>query len=104
MLEYGEGAAQVTAKASAALQPSKKARSRRVKIGLNELYGAVGTVGGQGIMREHARQIQQNLLSLRRVLSIYFHIVLMIVQTIQKVEIVALRNFKSLSGLSRSVV
>src|SRR5438876_493108 len=76
----------------------------RVKIGLNELYGAVGTVGGQGIMREHARQIQQNILSLRRVLSIYFQIVLMMVQTIQKVEMVAPRDFESLGGLSRSVV
>ena len=55
-------------------------------------------------MREHARQIQQKILSLRRVLSIYFQIVLIIVQTIQKVEIVALRDFKSLGGLSRSVV
>ena len=55
-------------------------------------------------MREHARQIQQNILSLRRVLSIYFQIVLMMVQTIQKVEMVAPRDFESLGGLSRSVV
>ena len=71
---------------------------------LNELYGAVGTVGGQGIMREHARQIQQNLLSLRRVLSIYFQIVLMMVQTIQKVEMVAPRNFRPLDGVGHSMV
>src|SRR5205809_7600566 len=95
-LEYSEGAAQVAAEASAALQLSKKLIVGRVKIGLNELYSAVGTVGGQGIMREHARQIQQNLLSQRRVLSIYFQIVLMMVQTIQKVEMVAPRNFDPL--------
>ena len=103
-LEYSEGAAQVAAEASAALQPSKKLVVGRVKIGLNELYSAVGTVGGQGIMREHARQIQQNFLSLRRVLSIYFQIVLIIVQTIQKVKIVALRNFSLLSSLAYLVV
>ena len=71
---------------------------------LNKLYSAVGTIGGQGIIREYARQIQQNLLSLRRVLSIYFQIVLIMVRTIQKVKMVALRNFKSLGSLSRSVI
>ena len=64
----------------------------------------MGTVGGQGVVREHTRQIQQNLLSLRRVLSIYFQIVLITVQTIQKVEMVAPRDFNPLGGLTHSVV
>ena len=75
-----------------------------VKRGLNQLYGAVGTVGGQGIMREHARQIQQNLLRLRRVLSMYFQIVLMMVQTIQKVEMVAPSIFDQSDGVTRVMV
>ena len=64
----------------------------------------MGTVGGQGIIREHARQIQQNLLSLRRVLSIYFQIVLMMVRTIQKVEIVAPSIFDQGDGVTRVMV
>ena len=76
----------------------------RVKTRLNQLYSAVETVEGLDTMREHTRQIQQNLLSLRRVLSIYFQIVLIMVRTIQKVEIVAPRHFVPLGGVYHSVV
>ena len=75
-----------------------------VKRGLNQLYGAMETVEGLGTTRERVRWMQQSLLSLKRVLSIYFQIVLMIVQTIQKVEMVAPSIFVPGDGVSRVMV
>ena len=47
--------AQVAAEASVALQLSKKACSRRVKTGLNKVYGAAETVEGLGTTREYIK-------------------------------------------------
>ena len=76
----------------------------RVKMGLNKLYGAVKTVKGLGTMYKHARQLKRSPLSLMRVLSIVFYIVLTIVQKKQKVKMVAPRNFRPLSGIGHLVV
>ena len=47
-LEYSEGAAQVAAEASAALQPSKKARSREGQDRAQQALRRCGNCGGAG--------------------------------------------------------
>ena len=54
-----------------------------VKIELNQLYGAVETVKGLGIMRKHIKQLKGSFLSQIRVLSIFFQIVPIAIITIQ---------------------
>ena len=54
-----------------------------VKIELNQLYGAVETVEGLGIIRKHVKQLKGSLLSQIQVLSIFFQIVPIAIITIQ---------------------
>ena len=75
-----------------------------VKRGLNQLYGAVETVEGLGTTRERVRQMQQSLLSLRRVLSIFFQIVLVVIMIIRHHELVVPRKNRPLSDVGHSVI
>jgi len=75
-----------------------------VKIGHQRLNVAVGSAARLGTMREHVRRIESLLLSLRRVLSIYFQIVLVVMMRIASLELVVPRNYRTLGGVGYSVM
>jgi len=75
-----------------------------VKIGHQRLNVAIGSAARLGIMREHVRRIESLLLSLRRVLSIYFQIVLVVIIRIALLELVVPRNYRTLGGVGHSVI
>jgi hypothetical protein len=75
-----------------------------VRIGHQRLNVAVGSVVRLGITREHVRRIKSLLLNLRRVLSIYFQIVLVVIMRILSLELVVPRNYWTLGGVGHSVV
>jgi len=57
-----------------------------------------------GITREYVRRIESLLLSLRRVLSIHFQIVLVVIMRISLLELVVPRNYRTLGGVGHSVM
>ena len=54
-----------------------------VKIELNQLYSAIETIKGLGIIRKHIKQLKGSLLSQIQILSIFFQIVPIAIITIQ---------------------
>jgi hypothetical protein len=64
----------------------------------------MGSAARLGIMREHTRRIESLLLSLRRVLSIYFWMVLVVIIRIPLLELVMLRNYRTLSNIGHLVI
>jgi len=75
-----------------------------VKIGHQRLNVAVGSVARLGTMHKHVRRIESLLLSLRRVLSIYFQIVLVVMMRIASLGLVVPRNYRTLGGVGHSVM
>jgi len=75
-----------------------------VKIGHQRLNVAVGSAARLGTIRKHVRRIESLLLSLRRVLSIYFQIVLVVMMRIASLELVVPRNYRTLGGVGHSVM
>ena len=75
-----------------------------VKIGHQRLNVAVGSAARLGITREHIRRIESLLLSLRRVLSIYFQIVLVVIIRIPSLKLVVPRNYWTLGDVGHSVM
>ena len=75
-----------------------------VRIGYQQLNVAVGSAARLGTTREHVRRIESLLLSLRRVLSIYFQIVLVIIMRISLLKLVVPRNYRTLSGVGHLVM
>ena len=75
-----------------------------VRIGHQRLNVAVGSVVRLGTTREHVRRIESLLLSLRRVLSIYFQIVLVVIMRISLLELVVPRNYRTLGDVGHSVM
>jgi len=75
-----------------------------VKIRHQRLNVAVGSAVRLGIMREHVRRIESLLLSLRRVLSIYFRMVLVVIIRILLLKLVILRNYWTLGDVGHSVM
>jgi hypothetical protein len=75
-----------------------------VRIGYQQLNIAVGSVARLGTTREYIRRIKSLLLSLRRVLSIYFQIVLVMIMRILLLKLVVPRNYRTLSGVGHSVM
>jgi hypothetical protein len=57
-----------------------------------------------GTTHEYIRRIKSLFLNLRRVLSIYFQIVLVVIMKILLLELVVLRNYRTLGGVGHSVV
>ena len=57
---------------------------------------AVGSMARLGITHKHVRRIESLLLSPRRVLSIYFQIVLVVIMRIPSLELVVPRNYRTL--------
>jgi hypothetical protein len=55
-------------------------------------------------MRKHIRRIESLLLSLRRVLSIYFQMVLVVIMRIPLLELVMPRNYRILGNVGHSVM
>jgi hypothetical protein len=55
-------------------------------------------------MRKHVRRIESLLLSLRRVLSIYFRMVLVVIIRILLLELVILRNYRTLGDIGHLVM
>ena len=55
-------------------------------------------------MREYIRRIESLLLSLRRVLSIYFWMVLVVIIRIPLLELVMLRNYRTLGNVRHLVM
>ena len=64
----------------------------------------MGSVVRLGIKREHVRRIESLLLSLRRVLSIYFRMVLVVIMRIPLLELVMPRNYRTLGDVGHSVM
>ena len=64
-----------------------------VKIRHQPLNIAVGSAARLGIIHKYIRRIKSLLLSLRRVLSIYFQIVLVVIMRILLLKLVILRNY-----------
>ena len=64
-----------------------------VRIRHQRLNVTLGSTARLGIMREHIKRIESLLLNLRRVLSIYFQIVLVVIMGIPLLELVMLRNY-----------
>ena len=64
----------------------------------------MGSAARLGITREHIRRIESLLLSLRRVLSIHFQIVLVVIMRISLLELVVPRNYRTLGGVGHSVM
>ena len=75
-----------------------------VKIRHQRLNVAVGSAVRLGIIREHVRRIESLLLSLRRVLSIYFRMVLVVIIRISLLKLVMLRNYRTLGDVGHSVM
>jgi len=57
-----------------------------------------------GTTREHIRRIESLFLSLRRVLSIYFQIVLVVIIRIPSLELVVPRNYRTLGNVGHLVM
>ena len=75
-----------------------------VRIGYQRLNVAVGSAARLGTTPERVRRIESLLLSLRRVLSIYFQMVLVVIMRIPSLELVVPRNYRTLGGVGHSVV
>ena len=75
-----------------------------VRIGYQRLNVAIGSAARLGITCEHVKRIESLLLSLRRVLSIYFQMILVVIMRILLLELVILRNYRTLSGVGHSVI
>ena len=75
-----------------------------VRIGYQRLNVAVGSAARLGTTREHIRRIESLLLSLRRVLSIYFRMVLVVIMRISLLELVMPRNYRTLGNVGHSVM
>ena len=75
-----------------------------VRIRHQQLNVAMGSAARLGIIREHIRRIESLLLSLRRVLSIYFRMVLVVIIRIPLLELVMLRNYRTLGDVGHSVM
>jgi hypothetical protein len=75
-----------------------------VRIRHQRLNVAVGSAARLGTMREHVRRIESLLLSLRRVLSIYFRMVLVVIMRIPLLELVMPRNYRTLGDVGHSVM
>ena len=75
-----------------------------VRIGHLRLNVAVGSVARLGTTPERVRRIESLLLSLRRVLSIYFQMVLVVIMRIPSLELVVPRNYRTLGSVGHSVV
>jgi hypothetical protein len=75
-----------------------------VRIRHQRLNVAVGSVARLGIIHEHIRRIESLLLSLRRVLSIYFQMVLVVIMRILLLKLVMLRNYRTLGDVGHSVM
>ena len=67
-----------------------------VRIGYQRLNVAIGSAARLGITCEHVKRIESLLLSLRRVLSIYFQIVLVVITRIPSLKLVVPRNYRTL--------
>ena len=57
-----------------------------------------------GTIHKYIRRIESLLLSLRRVLSIYFRMVLVVIIRIPLLELVMLRNYRTLGDVGHSVM
>ena len=75
-----------------------------VRIRHQQLNVAMGSAARLGIIREHIRRIESLLLSLRRVLSIYFRMVLVVIMRIPLLELVMPRNYRTLGDVGHSVM
>ena len=75
-----------------------------VKIRHQRLNVAVESAVRLGIMREHVRRIESLLLSLRRVLSIYFRMVLVVIIRILLLKLVMPRNYWTLGNVGHLVM
>ena len=75
-----------------------------VRIRHQRLNVAVGSAVRLGTIREHIRRIESLLLSLRRVLSIYFQMVLVVIIRISLLELVMPRNYRTLGDIGHSVM
>ena len=75
-----------------------------VRIGHQRLNVAVGSAARLGITREHIRRIESLLISLRRVHSIYFRMVLVVIMRIPSLELVMLRNYWTLGDVGHLVM
>jgi hypothetical protein len=64
----------------------------------------MGSAARLGIIRKHVRRIESLLLSLRRVLSIYFWMVLVVIIRIPLLELVILRNYQTFSNVGHLVI
>ena len=64
-----------------------------VRIRYQQLNVAVGSAARLGIIYKHIKRIKSLLLSLRRVLSIYFQMVLVVIIRILLLELVIPRNY-----------
>ena len=67
-----------------------------VRVGHQRLNVAVGSAARLGTTPERVRRIESLLLSLRRVLSIYFQMVLVVIMRIPSLELVVPRNYRTL--------
>jgi hypothetical protein len=75
-----------------------------VRIRHQRLNVAIGSAARLGIMREHIRRIESLLLSLRRVLSIYFRMVLVVIIRILLLKLVMPRNYQTLGDIGHLVI
>ena len=75
-----------------------------VRIRHQRLNVTVGSAARLGIIREYVRRIESLLLSLRRVLSIYFRMVLVVIIRIPLLKLVMLRNYRTLGNVGHSVI
>jgi len=75
-----------------------------IRIGHQRLNVAVGSVVKLGITCKHVRRIESLLLSLRRVLNIYFQIVLVMIMRIPLLELVVPRNYWTLGDVGHLVM
>ena len=75
-----------------------------VRIRYQQLNVAVGSAARLGIIHKHIRRIKSLLLSLRRVLSIYFRIVLVVIMMIPLFKLVLPRNYWTLGDVGHSVM
>ena len=75
-----------------------------VRIRHQRLNVAVGSAVRLGIMHKYIRRIESLLLSLRRVLSIYFRIVLVVIMRILLLELVMPRNYQTLGDVRHLVM
>ena len=64
----------------------------------------MGSAVRLGTIRKHIRRIESLLLSLRRVLSIYFRMVLVVIIRISLLELVILRNYRTLGNVGHLVI